>query len=862
MRRTLASNSVPADAPYRLPRTVEPRRYELTLTPDLADSTFAGEERVELVVHEATSELVLNALELDILTAELVADDGRAVAGTVHLDVEEERARIALDGEVDPGPWSLHLTFTGAINDKLRGWYRSTFTDDDGVEHVIAATQLEPTDARRVFPCWDEPDRKAVFSITLIVDADTTAVSNGPVVEEADLGNGKRQVRFGDTMSMSTYLVALVVGPLAVTPPHDAAGTPVQVVCRPGSEHLSAFAVELAEHSLRFFADYFDVPYPADKLDLVALPDFAMGAMENLGAVTFRESLLLIDPATASRVELERIADVVAHEIAHMWFGDLVTMRWWNGIWLNEAFATFMELLCVDAFRPDWHRWVTFGTTRGGALAIDALASTRPIEFPVARPSEAEEMFDPLTYQKGAGVLRMLEQYLGADVFRRGIARYIARHQYGNTETTDLWDAIEEASGEPARATMDSWILQGGHPVVAVAPDEGGVALRQQRFRYADHGDDGTRWRIPVMLRAGVGGDTVHRRLLLDEEATTVDLGGPPDWVVVNEGGWGVYRVQYDAALFRALLDRLGDLDALERYSLVEDTWALVLAGRTPLDDFLDVARLLAAEEDDPNVWSILLGGLDLLERSLPDERKGEVRSLVGDLCRPALQRLGWAAEPGEPETHRTLRAQLIRSLGNLAADVDVRRRSAEVVDILGSDVSAVDPDVAAAAVAVGARAGGEAEYAEYLRRWREAANPQEEQRYLYALAGFEHLSLVRRTLDLSLGEVRPQNAPFLVSHLLANRVGGAEAWAFLEQHWLDVLTRFPEALLDRMLDGTLVHNTPEAAARIRAFLDAHPVPGRARQVAQLLERLDVHVAFRERLTGGRTTSAARPEPA
>ena len=841
---------MPADAPYRLPRTVEPRRYELTLTPDLADNTFAGEARVELLVHEVTAEIILNALALDILSAELVADDGRAHEGRVTLQEQDERAVITLATTVEPGTWFLHLTFTGVIDDKLRGWYRSTYTDDDGTEHVIAATQLEPTDARRVFPCWDEPDRKAVFAVTLIVDHGLFVVSNGPIEEDTDLGNGKRQVRFANTMPMSTYLVALVVGPLAATEPHDADGTPVRAVSRPGSEHLAEFSIELAEHSLRFFSDYFDIGYPADKLDLIALPDFAMGAMENLGAVTFRETLLLIDPATASRVELERIADVVAHEIAHMWFGDLVTMRWWNGIWLNEAFATFMELLCVDAFRPEWHRWVTFGTTRGGALAIDALASTRPIEFPVARPSEAEEMFDPLTYQKGAGVLRMLEQYLGADVFQRGIAGYIARHRYGNTETTDLWDAIEDASGEPARTTMDSWILQGGHPVVSVTATDAGVELRQQRFRFAvDAADDGTRWRIPVLLRAGVaGGDVVHRRLLFDDETTTVDLGGPPDWVLVNEGGWGVYRVQYDGGLFRPLLDRVEHLDALERYSLAEDTWALVLADRAPLDHFLDLARLLAADEDNPNVWSVLLGGLDLLERSLPEERKPEVRDLVASLCRPVLDRLGWAADPGEPETRRTLRAQMIRALGILADDHDVQARAGDVVDKLGSDVTAVDPDVAGAAVAVVAHEGGEAEFTEYLRRWREAATPQEEQRYLYALAGFEHPPLTQRTLDLALDEVRSQNAPFLISHLLANRVGGAQAWAFLEGHWDDVLGRFPEPLFDRMLEGLLTQHTPEAAARIRGFLGTHPLPGRAKQVEQLLERLEVNVAFRTRV--------------
>ena len=842
------------DGPHRLPRHVEPCRYDLTLTPDLDAGTFAGEERVEVVVHEPTAEVVLNALDLAIVDAELVAEDGKALAATVVLHADDERAVLTLDGTAEPGTWWLHVTFTGAIDDSLKGWYRSTFTDDDGTEHVIAATQLEPTDARRVFPCWDEPDRKAVFSVTLIVDDDLLAVSNSPVVEEADLGNGKRQVRFGDTMVMSTYLVALVVGPLVATEPRDADGTPLRVICRPGSEHLSGFALDLAAHSLRFFADYFGIAYPAEKLDLVALPDFAMGAMENLGAVTFRENLLLVDPAAASRVELERIADVVAHEVAHMWFGDLVTMRWWNGIWLNEAFATFMELLCVDAFRPEWKRWVTFGTSRAAALATDALASTRAIEFPVVRAAEAEEMFDPLTYQKGGGVLRMLEQYLGADVFRKGIAAYIHRHRYGNTETADLWDAIEEASGEPARTTMDSWIFQGGHPVVSVAAGRSGVVLRQRRFRFLPTDDD-ARWRVPVTLRAGVGGEVVHRRLLLDEAEVEIDLGGPPDWVVVNEGGWGVYRVAYEAGLLRALLARVDELDALERFTLANDTWALVLAGQSSLDDFLDLARILAADEDNPNVWAVLLGGLDLLERSVPEHRRPEVRELVRSLCRPAFERVGWTAEPDEPETRGTLRASLLRALGVLGEDSEVRDRAAELFRQLGSNANAADPDVAGAVVTVVAHTGDEDDYEEMVRRWQKADTPQDELRHLYALAGFEEPTLVQRTLERTLDDVRPQNGPFLVTALLAGRAAGPATWAFVEEHWDDLLARFPEALLDRMLEGVLAHNTPEAAARVRGFLEAHPVPGRGRQVEQLLERLDVNVAFRQRVRAGVTPS-------
>ncbi|HLY84737.1 MAG TPA: M1 family metallopeptidase, partial [Acidimicrobiales bacterium] len=520
---------------YRLPRTIEPQRYELTLTPDLDDATFAGEARVEVRVNEPVQEVVLNAVELEIHSAELVAEDGTRLGGHVTLDDVEERAIIALDGIAAPGPWYLHLTFTGILNDKLHGFYRSTFKDEDGVERVIATTQFEATDARRAFPCWDEPDFKATYSVTLIVDAELTALSNGALLEEHDLGNGKRQVSFRETMPMSTYLVAFLVGPFELTDPVDVNGVPLRIACIPGRRHLTSFAIEAGAAALRFLEGYFEIPYPGGKLDHVAIPDFAFGAMENLGCVTYRETALLVDHSAASQLELERVAEVIAHETAHMWFGDLVTMKWWNGIWLNEAFATFMELTTVDQFRPEWAIWVTFGAGRSAAFATDGLRSTRPVEFPVGRPEEAEAMFDVLTYQKGAAVLRMLEQYLGPEPFRRGIALYLDQHRYANSETTDLWDAIEAASGEPARAVMDSWIYQGGYPVVSVEASAGGdeLTLSQRRFLYPG-GEGAELWQVPVSLRYSMEGRVEHRRLLLTEARTTVVLPGPVDWVVVN----------------------------------------------------------------------------------------------------------------------------------------------------------------------------------------------------------------------------------------------------------------------------------------------------------------------------------------
>ncbi len=404
----------------------------------------------------------------------------------------------------EPGSWTLRIKFRGILNDKLHGFYRSQYTDAAGKSHTVATTQFEATDARRAIPCWDEPALKAVFGVTLVIDGDLTALSNAGIKTERKLAGGKKEIVFKDTIRMSTYLLAFIIGEFEATAPVDA-GTPLRVVHVPGKRALTGWAEQIGAFSLKFFADYYGIPYPGDKLDLIAIPDFAAGAMENLGAITFRETALLADEHTASRAELERVADVVSHENAHMWFGDLVTMRWWNGIWLNEAFATFMEMLAVDAWKPNWKRWESFGVSRGAAMAIDALKSTRSIEYTVLSPEDCRSMFDVLTYEKGAAVLRMLEQFLGAEVFRKGISAYLKKHQYNNTETGDLWDALEAASGQPVRSMMDTWIFQQGSRSSAPRrrPMAAPSRFRQRRFFFAPpENPEPQLWHVPVMVRA------------------------------------------------------------------------------------------------------------------------------------------------------------------------------------------------------------------------------------------------------------------------------------------------------------------------------------------------------------------------
>jgi puromycin-sensitive aminopeptidase len=636
---------------------------------------------------------------------------------------------------------------------------------------------------------------------------------------------------------MSTYLVAFVVGPLAVTEPVDVRGTPLRVVHVPGKEDLTPFALEVGAFCLQWFADWYGIPYPGDKVDLVALPDFAAGAMENLGAITFREAVLLIDPAEATQVELQRVADVVAHELAHMWFGDLVTMKWWNGLWLNEAFATYMELAAVDAFRPEWQRWVAFTTERAAAFAVDSLESTRPIEYPVHSPADADGMFDVLTYQKGASVLRMLERYLGEDGFRAGIRLYLKSREYGNAETTDLWDAIEEATGEPVRHIMDTWIFQGGHPMVAVGATGDEVTLAQRMFRFVPGGDD-RRWAVPVLLRAG--GDSA--RVLLDDPSAVTTLAGASAGVVVNAGGHGFYRVRYDEAALAALQPKVGELEPVERALLVDDTWAAVLAGDTEAIALLDLLRGYG-DERDPAVWSTIAGVLAAVDRVLEGDGRAAFQTYVRDLVGPALARLGWEPAAGEDELSRQARQTVITTLGTVGADPGVRARAREVY---ASDDT--DPNVAAAAIAVVASVGTAEDHETFLGKYKTSPTPQEQLRYLYALGGFPTAEVAQTSLDLTLTDtIRSQNAPFLIQLLLQNREVNELAWEFVKGEWDAINARFPDNTIPRLLGGVTTLNTRELAADVAAFLAGHPVPQAVKTIEQHLERQRVNVALRER---------------
>jgi puromycin-sensitive aminopeptidase len=819
------------------------------LEPEIASATFRGSATIDVEILEKTDEIVCNAIDLDIDSALVITGDGAAAVEHVpdiRLDETTERLHLTLPSDLPAGPARVVTSFRGELNDRLRGFYRSTYEDDEGNEHTIATTQCQSTDARRIFPCWDEPAWKATFAITLVVDHEHLAVSNSAEVADTTDPDGRRRVTFAETMRMSTYLVAFVVGPLEATGPVDAGGVPVRVIHRPGKAGLTPFALDVAVHALQWFADYYAIPYPGDKVDLVAIPDFAFGAMENLGCVTFREVLLLVDPDGASQPELQVAADVINHELAHMWFGDLVTMKWWEGIWLNEAFATFMETSCSHAYRPDWRVWTTFGRSRAAAFHTDALASTRPIEFPVVTPEEAEGMFDILTYEKGASVVRMLEQYLGAEVFRDGVRHYLDAHAYANTETSDLWDSLEHVSGAPVRSIMDGWIYQGGHPVVEAEQTPHGVRLSQRHFTLDPTAVEPKLWAVPVGIRLEHRGGLVDHRVLLDRESLV--LTAPGSLVTANADGAGFYRVAHGPVV-RTDIARSGPglRTADERHGLIDDAWALTVAGELTADEWLQLAMTMSGEAD-LTVWQALSAGFAGLERIAHREVKARLVDHVQALAAPCLNRLALDPRAGDDDRTRELRATLVRTLGVVAADP-------EIIGACRDRLDHEDPTLAAAALTVIAH--NDADAGPRIREiWLSADDPQTEQRHLRALADLPTPELGVLD-DILAGEVRSQDAPYVVRRALTNPVAGAQVWAFTKANWDFLSSRFPSNSLARLLEGITELDTSALVADTTAFLAAHPVPQGAKQVAQHLERQRVNAAFRERETARFTAGPA-----
>jgi aminopeptidase N len=792
----------------RLPENVVPDSYDLKFEPDLANATFAGDETIQVHLQKATTSIVLNSAEIEFKEAWIGTADFKQAAA-VSRDEKNETATLTVPSTVPAGPTQIHIRFTGILNDKLRGFYLS-----QTARRRYAVTQFEATDARRAFPCFDEPAYKAVFRIALVIDKADTAISNGKIISDTPgPGNGKHTLQFSDSPKMSSYLVAMMVGDFAcITGGTD--GIPIRVCAVPEKKDLLSYALLSAENILKFYDTYFQIKYPFQKLDIIAFPDFSAGAMENVAAITYRETLLTIDDKNASVDAHQAVVAVLAHEMAHMWFGDLVTMKWWDDIWLNEGFATWMSHKPVEAWKPEWHDERAEIQETGGSLGTDSIASVRAIRAKAETPAEIATLFDGIAYGKAASVLRMVEAYVGPDVFQKGANAYLEKHAYGNATAEDFWNQMAATSEKPVDGIMASFTMQSGAPLVTVLKTEctekvvfsgrkkkkmpfTEVTLSQERY-FADAAKltAGSQeiWQIPVNLRPAGAKDATY--VLLAQRQQTFELPGCSPWVYANAGGRGYYRSNYDAATLAKMSAELEtSFSPEERIHFLGDEWAMVRVGRLSIGDYLDTVEKMKAERSRA-VVGVMTGRFGYMHDYVASAAdRGAYEKWVRDFLRPMATELGESPTPGEPDDKRGLRSDVFATLATYGRDPQLLAKSRLMVEQYMRDPNSVEAALAGNALVVSALDGNAELYDRYLEHMKTAKTPEEYYNYLGALTQFPSAELAKRTFELALSpEVKSQDLYF-IGGLLGNIETQTAAWELFKSNFPAINAKAGESL-------------------------------------------------------------------
>ncbi len=851
----------------RLPATVKPIHYNIRLKPDLKDFTFKGWINMHLQVLKETKTLVMNASELKVANIKL---NSSVPIEEFSLDEEAETLTVELPEPLGKGQATVLCTYTGTLNDQMRGFYRSKYpAPDGGEERYCATTQFEATDARRCFPCWDEPSCKATFSISVIAPRDRTVHSNMPETEgldseldehtAAEVDDDLKLVRFEKSPVMSTYLVAVVVGEFEGN--ESAArskGNTVRVrsLTPKGKAEQGEFALKCSVKALEYYTEFFDVPYPLPKYECIALADFQCGAMENWGLVTYRETCVLVDPKNTSSASKQWIAVVVNHEMAHQWFGNLVTMEWWTHLWLNEGFASFMENQCTNVLFPEFDMWTQFvADTLIAALELDALDSSHPIEVEVGHPSEVDEIFDNISYNKGASVIRMLHDWIGNEAFRKGMKAYLERYSYKNAETGDLWKCLEEASGKPVGRVMTTWTGQMGFPIIVVDAieqmgDEAKIYMRQEKFNADGKTSSGTSWQVPIKF-ATAGSDQEPESFLLDEEKTKLKVKNPSGgYIKLNDKFIGYYRVQYPPEYLEKFLPDIESkkLEELNRLSVLDDLMAIVQAGRASTDVALNMIKRCTGEESYV-VWRCINNFFSKLRIILADEDYYKnFNEFILHTMTDIIDKIGWSPKEGEHHTQGLLRMMVIGRVGQLGHEktvAEARRRFADYV----AGKEEIPADLRAPIYRVVAASGGEDVFHQMVKLHNSVALHEEKDRIARAMGSFQNTDILQKVLAFAVGDdVRSQDTPFVVGSVGANPMGRDLAWEYVKSNYQMFVDRYKTGMLmNRLIKFTTDgFATEEKADEVEKFFLENKNPAE-RVVKQSVEGIRLNAAWLKR---------------
>jgi len=831
----------------QLPRHIIPTHYELTLQSDILSSSFSGQEIIKIKIDKEVKSITLHSKDIDIKTVKYINKEDERFATKIEYDIKNETATFYFKNKILKGNGSLSIIFYGIINDSLRGFYKSRYVLD-GEERYIATTQFEATDARRAFPCFDEPSHKAVFEVSLIIPENRTAISNTLPIQIKEHSAGYKMVTFAPTPIMSTYLLAFIIGEFEFIEGKTKGETLVRVFTTKGKSHQAKFALDVAIRSLEFYNEYFDIPYPLSTLDLIAIPDFESAAMENWGAVTFRETALLVDEEHTSLSNKQWAAIVISHELAHQWFGNLVTMSWWTDLWLNEGFASYMENYCIDHLFPNWHIWDLYIADRYAlALRLDALSNSHPIEIEVRHPDEINEIFDMVSYAKGSAVIRMLAEYLDHDDFRDGLRHYLKKHSYKNTETLDLWDSFEKVSKKPVVKMMSSWTKTTGYPLITIAQKNNEFSINQERFFssrvkgqiYKNSGQKKNLWDIPFKYES-------------NNEIITMLMTKKSDPVVgvsigkVNKEEGTFARVRYDKTTLEYLKSEItkGTLSVKDRLGIIRDMFALTEGGYINTIEALEFSFFYKNEKEFI-VWSEIALGINKIANIVGGESfKESYNKYALSLFSPLAKSMGWNHKNGEGHSETFLRNLAIAHAaryGNKKIIIEAKKL------FKNKDKSPIAADIRGVVYSIVAANGGIKEWNLFEKLYNKEEFHEEKDRYARALTSFKDKTLLLKTLNFALsGKVRNQDVPQLITGVWQNSEGRDITWKFIKSNWKIIMKNFGEGghFLSRIISPLGSHIKSKDLVDAKKFFMKNNAPGANRELEQAYEKIESNVAW------------------
>ena len=821
-----------------------PINYNLTFEPDLKKFTFAGTEEITVSCKKPINIITMHCAEIKIKSC-VVTSGKDVIKSTPKTDAKKESLSIKL-GQKVKGKISISLEFQGILNDRLLGFYRSQYKQN-GKTKYLATTQFEAADARRAFPCWDEPKAKATFEISIIANNKFSAISNMPIISKKKIKN-KTLYKFGKTPVVSTYLIYLGVGEFEYLTGKTGKVT-IRVVTTKENKSKGKYSLDLGKKLLTSYEKYFGIKYPLPKLDLIAIPDFAAGAMENWGAITFRETILLYDPKTSSTRTKQFIAEVISHEIAHQWFGNLVTMEWWNDLWLNESFATFMATKFVDKFYPEWNLWDQFiEDAMNNAMGLDALKTTHPIDVTVNSPAEIREIFDVISYDKGGCVLRMLENYVGETNFRAGLKKYLSSFKYGNAKGQDLWDVIGKASKMPVSSMVNSWLKQPGFPQIEITQNGKSLSLKQSRFLMepTPKTQKGL-WQVPITY--GLGKET--KSTLFTKKSATVKTTHGPGFVA-NIGRTGFYRVKYDDGILldlKMLVDQK-QIPPVDRWAIQNDLFALCVAGKEDITNYLDFTDAYF-DEDSYLPQTNVANNLNFLSLlTFFEDFTEEIRAYAINYFRKILSNLGWVPQKTDKHTDAFLRGFSIFALGKLGDESVLEQAQIKFKAFLKNPAT-LPPDIREPVFALVAWTGNAKTHAQFIKLYKNAKTMEEKLRFLGAMCSFTDKKLLIKTLQFSqTSEVRSQNMQLPIMKVAANPYGREILWPWLKKNWGKISKKVGHGnpLFNRIVASIALVADDSMESDIKAFFKKNPTPGTERTQIQTLEKIRVHSKFLKKM--------------